>query len=547
MAIIVGKTEGEDALFSGTPNNPQAGARPVGWNVLEPQNVPALVELDTTGRPIRIVTPDGQGVGGSGSVAVQQAKPFNHTLIDFQFPDAATGWSTGANHSVSYDAANKGLRIRGSGVSGTNIITTKTLPRTLSPSQVQRVAVKFRSNTPGLQAGMYVQFGDGTTWSSVVNTANLFEIPNSDTPEWHWAVFNTSEDSAWATLPTITQMRFRTNGQSAPFLNDVTISRVVINPQTVSPVCWTFDDGWDTARTIGLPMLRDAGMVGTVFLPAAGAPGVASNRRLSAEQCRELEAAGWAICLDGTDDDSVMTAAASPEAAMGKFLNGQLLGTGLGTSRTNLNYLCYPNGSAWATGSPVQIASATSNGTTTVTLGAAATIANGSAYYAANAPDGTTVVTGGTNVTSITVSNPIPAGTIAAAAVDLSSQFSYSALTARLASAGVRGARLTGFGDASVIEGLLNPLAIAAVGFTGTNLNSATTLLTRLKNRGVAIIPYIHETMEDPVGWTPSTNNASINVYRSFQQGIVDLIKSWRDAGEVEVMTFPAMVERYRN
>lgn len=66
MTIIVGKTEGEDALFSGTPNNPQAGARPVGWNVLEPQNVPVLAQLDTTGRPIRTVTPDGRVVGATG-------------------------------------------------------------------------------------------------------------------------------------------------------------------------------------------------------------------------------------------------------------------------------------------------------------------------------------------------------------------------------------------------------------------------------------------------------------------------------------------------
>lgn len=491
--------------------------------------------------------PDVSSPGGSGSVAVQQAKPFNHTLIDFQFSDAATGWSTGANHAVSYDAQNRGLRIRGSGVSGTNIITAKTLPRTLTPSQVQRVAVKFRSNTPGLQAGLYLQFGDGTTWSSINASVNLFQIPNSDTPEWHWAVFNTSEDSAWATLPTITQMRFRTNGQSAPFLNDVTIAKVVINPQAISPVCWTFDDGWDTAYTIGLPMLRAAGMVGTVFLPAAGAPGVASNRRLTNAMLRELEAAGWAICLDGTDDDSAMTAAASPEAAMGKFLNGQLIATGIGTSRSNLNYLCYPNGSAWTTGSPVQIASATSNGTTTVTLGAAATIANGSAYYAANAPDGTTVVTGGTNVTSITVSNPIPAGTVAAAAVDLSSPFSYAALTSRLSSAGVRGARLTGSGDDSLVEGLLNPLTVSGIGFTAANLAGATASLTKLKNSGRVIAPYIHETMEDPVGWTPSTNNFSINVYRSFQQGLVDLVRSWVAAGEAEVMTFPAMIERYRN
>lgn len=73
MTIKAGKTEGGDALLYGTANNPQQGSRPIGWNLLEPENVPVLVELDTSGRPIRTVTPDGQVVGGGVSTNHQYA------------------------------------------------------------------------------------------------------------------------------------------------------------------------------------------------------------------------------------------------------------------------------------------------------------------------------------------------------------------------------------------------------------------------------------------------------------------------------------------
>lgn len=477
-----------------------------------------------------------------------QYKPTNLTLLDFTSSDAATGWSTSANQTISYDATNKGLRIKGSGVSGTNIITTKTLPNTIPASVISRIAVKFRSNSPGVQAGLYIQLGNaGGTFSALNAAYSLFQISASDDPDWHWAVFQTSEDATFAGLGTLTQMRFRTNTQSAPFLNDVTIAKVVINPDTISPAVFTFDDGWDTAYTKAFPKLYSAGFKGTIFWPSSGASGVGADRRIDSTELFALKSAGWDISLDGTDDDSVLTAQASVDAAIQKFLKCQQVGALAGLTSEDFNYLCYPNGSAWISASPVQIAAATSNGTTTITLGSAATIPNGSAYYAANAPDGTTVVTGGTNVTSITVSQNVPAGTIAAATVDFSSVFSYNAITSRLSSAGVRGARLTSSGDNSIVEGLLNPLKTYAIGFTGKTLNQAISELTVLKNRGVPIVMYFHEIQDDPSGWTPNTANVSIHVYQSFFNGLVDLVQSWTDTKNAECLTYKQMVKKYTN
>ena len=44
MTIKVGKVEGEGALLSATPNNPQAGMRPVGWNLMDPENGAVLLD-----------------------------------------------------------------------------------------------------------------------------------------------------------------------------------------------------------------------------------------------------------------------------------------------------------------------------------------------------------------------------------------------------------------------------------------------------------------------------------------------------------------------
>lgn len=59
MATEYGNNQGGvAALASGTPNNPQQGVRPIGWNKLDPENVPALVE------GAQIIAPSGQVVGG---------------------------------------------------------------------------------------------------------------------------------------------------------------------------------------------------------------------------------------------------------------------------------------------------------------------------------------------------------------------------------------------------------------------------------------------------------------------------------------------------
>lgn len=68
MTIQAGKTQGGNALMSATPNNPNQGSRPIGWNLMEPDNVPVVVGSDNVLR-----RPSGLPVGG-GAVLVGAEK-----------------------------------------------------------------------------------------------------------------------------------------------------------------------------------------------------------------------------------------------------------------------------------------------------------------------------------------------------------------------------------------------------------------------------------------------------------------------------------------
>lgn len=83
MATEYGNNQGGvAALASGTPNNPQQGVRPIGWNKLDPENVPALVADQ------QIITPGGGVVGGGGGSSVWAYRPYGANVADVGFANA---------------------------------------------------------------------------------------------------------------------------------------------------------------------------------------------------------------------------------------------------------------------------------------------------------------------------------------------------------------------------------------------------------------------------------------------------------------------------
>lgn len=77
-------------------------------------------------------------------------------------------------------------------------------------------------------------------------------------------------------------------------------ARVVVRPQGVLTI--TFDDGWKTARTVALPVLTEAGLVGNV----AVVPGtVGWPAYLAVADMRQLHDAGWSFVSHTMTHDSL--------------------------------------------------------------------------------------------------------------------------------------------------------------------------------------------------------------------------------------------------
>ena len=469
------------------------------------------------------------------------------TIEDFSLSNNISSWSIPTDGSIIYDDTNKGLRIIGNGVLGSTLSTTKTLTNSLDTTKVSRVSVKFKSNTPGLNSSLFVQFGNASnSWSGLIAGGNELSVSSNDRDDWIWTTFDTTEDLLFAALGTITQIRFISNNQMAPYISDMTISKVSINDNNKATFGFTYNEAHNTIATIAKAQLDLVNIKGTVFIPTSGASGLAVNDRLTNTQIENLVSSKWGINISATSNNTPLTGKASLSAAISEYLKSQYeANVNYSLLAEQTRYISYPEGNAWVVGNITQIAAATSNGSNIINLDTPSTVVNGSRYYGSNVPDGTIVTTGGVNVSTITLSKSIPAQTKAAAIVDLTSQFSISGITDGLKKLGVKAGRLEQGGSNKIIEGFLRPLEIKGLSLTGMSLNQATVILTRYMKTGNATPLIIPRIEEDPNGWTADTLNTSNTIYRSFHQGIVNLISGWITDNKALAMPFHDMVDRF--
>lgn len=483
------------------------------------------------------------------SMSSGSALPDLPTAVLLEAFESTTGWSapsgTLLSDTVGKVQGNAALRFQGNGVSGTNIITNKTLGAPVTPGSLGVVARHIRKNTPRGNFNIATVFGNGSnSFANPLNGVNSLSLGSDLAPGGYWSAFHESEDPMIAGLGTITQVRVRTNTQAAPYLNDGTIDALYANAKGRPTFVIGFDDGEDSAYDVALPYMSARGMVGTVYIPTSY---IGVSDSLTWNEVRALRDAGWGICLDGMPDDSRMTDQASVAAVVSAITSQWSVLTAQGLASDDMYHFCYPFGTSHVTPAEVQLAAVTGNGTTTVNFGAAAAVTNGMNFYGAGVPDGTTVVSGGgASVTSVTLSNPVPAQTKAAQAIDLSGPFTFGKLPAALKAAGFKSGRITGgftyfsrFGFSDMA------LETPAYGFTNTPFTAIKALIDRTVLRGETMEFYIHRIEADPVGgWTESTQNSTINTHQSFFYALVDYINSYVQAGLAVVLTKPQLYNR---
>lgn len=194
---------------------------------------------------------------------------------------------------------------------------------------------------------------------------------------------------------------------------DIVMDALVAPAKHKSAVMITFDDNNPTQYTNAYPALAARGMVASLYVPWAW---IGLNGKTTLAQLHEMQAAGWAICLDGTPDDQPFTYYATRAAALAQLnSNRDSVAAEFGSFGTA--HFCFPNGRVgYAEGA---ITSAcTADGSTTVTLtGGANAFNNGIApgifvtsSVGAAVPAGTYVTAIGSTGTTVTFNNAIPAG-----------------------------------------------------------------------------------------------------------------------------------------
>jgi hypothetical protein len=420
--------------------------------------------------------------------------------------------------------------LEGNGVSGLTPLLTKTLPVQYDISQLGVVAYPVFFNERGLTQ-LYPQLGRGGTFYSPDSPYFVTGQP----PGWRWMAFSSFDGAPSG----VGQTELRVRGTTiAPYNTRSNIDAIYANAKGRPTVVIGFDDGFRSTYDIALPYMAARDMVGTVYLPTdLIADSARMSNKLILPEVQALADSGWAICLDGTRDDSVMVAKASPAACVTELQEMQAWLAARGFPAEGGKHICYPNG--WyqgdAGGNPavaVQVAAVTCDGSTTVTFGAAATVADGMMVRGYRFPLGTTIVSGGgAGVTSVVLSNAIPAQTVAADFIDKSGAFYYPKLPDALSAAGIKTARTTlqdemytrfGFGDQALV--------------TPSRSTSAKTLadLQPFIDHAIAIGATIELYYHEINSTGGSINNKDTDFY-----AVMDYIHGKKQAGILDVLTKP--------
>lgn len=161
MTIKPGITEGGEGLFSATPNNAQAGQRPVGWNLMEPKNLPVLAAVDEEGRPTgQLTAPDGQVVGGGVLEEIlsrYSAARGNNSYGNAQIALAAEG-ATPTAGQLGYSVAAEGTIANYTTLNFNAAYPTTTYPVSTGDIRPFRAHAGFMDRNGGNAAHVYSHF-----------------------------------------------------------------------------------------------------------------------------------------------------------------------------------------------------------------------------------------------------------------------------------------------------------------------------------------------------------------------------------------------------
>jgi hypothetical protein len=435
-------------------------------------------------------------------------------------------------------------------------IATETLNKTdygttIAPSELNTVTMYIRRALPYSTQGYMIVFGDGGTFPNPSYGDVAFEFDFQHDPNaGKWWTFHVSERPDIEGLTNIDSLRLRVyNSTSAPpNIVPSDIDALYYNAQGAPTVVIGFDDARPSQVDLAIPYASNLNVKTTLYIPTAR---IGENGRLTWADVHAAKAMGAAISLDGTpDDDTLLNYTDAPTGAAAcasQFADLQAQGL----DGPDMYHICYPFGEYHDNSiSRIEVGTLTADGSNVVTFENASDIPAGATLYCGLSYDEAnpiTVTAGhGTGVTSVTVSENIPAGTAPAVFLDTENPFFMGKITDALKAVGIKSGRTTRQGSVFTRFGFANgEMTFPGDAMSNYSLNEAKALIDAVILRGESLEFYVHAIADDPAGWTADTPpSGGINTYRSTFEGIIDYLAEKQNNQELVTLTKRELYER---
>lgn len=219
--------------------------------------------------------------------------------------DSLTGVTAMGGSALSLDTdhplqGSAALAMEGSPSAAGNVGMERSLPAS-DPTSLGTLAYASRRRSgASVGTGWWYMYRDGAT--GFVPLPSMASFPQG----WRWTAAHVSEFSALSGLTGTGGLKVRLMHQNiSPFGGSFALDGLYAKAQGRPTVLFTFDDQWDTHRTVAMPILSEAGFKGTAYVSPGllGSGGVKSTTA----QLQALYAAGWDLACDSWLDASLIS------------------------------------------------------------------------------------------------------------------------------------------------------------------------------------------------------------------------------------------------
>jgi hypothetical protein len=476
--------------------------------------------------------------GGESDPVIVPPTPF--LLESF---DSDSGWTTMYSPTLSVDTTDK--------VDGTGSLSIESTGGAFGPVVYKAAIGEYDTSLFNVVA-LYIHFDEDPEYQNCSSVNFRFRDGSpfyGDTviagaintkTGGHWVSLDMNEFSGWDTVGTSNLQARITLSESNAIVNEVRADALLANAAGIPTLVLTFDDIAPSQHSYVRGALNDRGLLGTFYVPTANIGleyGDRGTYRLSWDQLTDLKNDGHLIALDGTSDDTSMTAHTDTDAAIADLASMQLEMKNHGLDGGGMWHIAYPNGAVRVNGTRLTVDDVVSDGSDVLVMSDTAGITSGMKVSGFNVPRITRVVSVDSG-TEVTVDNNIAAQTRPIMFTDDSGEFHGNKLQDALSDAGYKTARTTMPDTVYTRFGIGSGQALEFNGVSTSNVTASTMIgwVDQAISKGQTLVTYSHSIV--PV------IDSGLDMLESEFDTWMDYVKTKVDAGELQVLTIDGLYNR---